>query len=188
MYSDKSKGNVLILAEYAGKEIDSITAQLIVKGRELAEKMGVAVDALLLGNGLEQHAQKLCKMGVERVLLIDHVSLQLYNPQLYPRVIAGLIKDLMPSVFLLGYTYWGMVVGPAVAARLRVRLFTNCLDVELTEDMVRVTRPMFRGLTIYQGRSEEVDSCRGQPSKGRSTGKDASRRFGRSSPDASGYR
>jgi len=150
MYSDKSKGNVLILAEYAGKEIDSITAQLIVKGRELAEKMGVAVDALLLGNGLEQHAQKLCKMGVERVLLIDHVSLQLYNPQLYPRVIAGLIKDLVPSVFLLGYTYWGMVVGPAVAAQLRVRPFTNCLDVELTEDMVRVTRPMFRGLTYVK--------------------------------------
>ncbi|MGA2463780.1 MAG: electron transfer flavoprotein subunit alpha/FixB family protein [Thermodesulfobacteriota bacterium] len=147
MYLDKSKGNVLILAEYAGKEIDSITTQLIVKGRELAEKMGVAVDALLLGNDLEHQAQKLCKMGVDRVLLIDHVRLHLYNPQLYSQVIAGLIKDLMPSVFLLGYTYWGMVVGPAVATRLGARLFTNCLDVESTEDMVRVTRPMFRGLT-----------------------------------------
>jgi electron transfer flavoprotein alpha subunit len=148
MYSDKSKGNVLILAEYAGKEIDSITAQLIVKGRELREEMGVAVDALLLGNGLKQQAQKLCKMGVDRVLLIDHVKLQLYNPQLYSRVITGLIKDLMPSVFLLGYTYWGMVLGPAVATRLGATLFTNCLDIELKEDMVRVIRPMFGG-SIY---------------------------------------
>ncbi|HUL29060.1 MAG TPA: electron transfer flavoprotein subunit alpha/FixB family protein [Thermodesulfobacteriota bacterium] len=147
MPSDKPKGNVLVLAEYVGKEIDSITPQLIVKGRDLAQRAGVGLDAVLLGNDLEQQAQKLCKMGVDRVLLMDHASLRLYNPQLYPRVIAGLIKDLMPSVFLLGYTYWGMVIGPAVATRLGVRLFTNCMEVELAEDVVRVTRPLFKGLT-----------------------------------------
>ena len=82
MYSDKTKGNVLILAEYAGKEIDSITTQLIVKGRELAQKIGVGVDVLLLGHSMEQQAQILCKMGVDRVLSVDHAALWLYNPQL----------------------------------------------------------------------------------------------------------
>jgi electron transfer flavoprotein alpha subunit len=148
MYSDKSKGNVLILAEHSGEEIDSVTTHLIVKGRELAEKMGVALDALLMGSGLDQQARKLNMMGVDRVLLIDHASLQLYNPQLYLGVIARIIKDHTPSVFLLGYTYWGMVVAPGVATRLGTKLFTNCLDVELTEDRVRVTRPMFGG-AIY---------------------------------------
>jgi electron transfer flavoprotein alpha subunit len=150
MYSDKTKGNVLILAEYAGKEIDSITTQLIVKGRELAEKIGVGVDVLLLGHNMELQAQVLSKMGVDRVLSIDHASLRLYNPQLYSLVITELIKDLKPHVFLLGYTYWGMVVGPAVATRLGATLLTNCLDIELAEDKVQVTRPMLGGLVYVK--------------------------------------
>lgn len=146
MYSDKTKGNVLILAEYSGKEIDSITTQLIVKGRGLAEKMGVGVDVLSLGSDMGQQVQSLCNMGADRVLSIDDPSLLLYNPQLYSSAITEVIRDAAPSVFLVGHTYWGMVVGPAVATRLGVTPFTNCLDVELTEDRVRVTRPMIGGL------------------------------------------
>ncbi|MBU1207929.1 MAG: electron transfer flavoprotein subunit alpha/FixB family protein [Proteobacteria bacterium] len=146
MYWDKNKSNVLILAEWTGKEIDSITPQLIVKGKELEDKLGGTVGALLLGRDLEQPAQALSQMGVNPVLVVDHSHLQLYNPQLYSRVIAEVVKDLNPSVFLLGYTYMGMVVGPAVATRLDARLFTNCLDVELTEGEVRVIRPIYTGL------------------------------------------
>ncbi|MDD1775939.1 MAG: electron transfer flavoprotein subunit alpha/FixB family protein, partial [Candidatus Methanomethylicus sp.] len=45
-----------------------------------------------------------------------------------------------------GYTYWGMVIGPAVATRLGARLFTNCLDIELTDDLIRVIRPVYKGI------------------------------------------
>ena len=143
---DKSNQKVLVLAEFAAQEVDSITPQLIVKGRELAEKLGSTVDALLVGKDLEAQAQKLCQMGVDRVLLIDHGRLQLPNPYLYSQVIAEMIKDLRPSIFLLGYTYLGMTVAPAVATRLGARLFTNCLSLELDEEWIRVTRPMYTGL------------------------------------------
>lgn len=145
MSSDKIP-NVLVLAEFAGKEIDSITAQLIVKGRELAGKWGGQVDALLLGKDLEQTAQALSRMGVERVWVVDDPRLENYNPQLYPRIMAQAVERLNPPVFLLGYTYTGMVAAPATATRLNARLFTNCLDVELGEEKVRVTRPVYSGL------------------------------------------
>ena len=143
---DDIKGNVVVFAEYSGKEIDSLTIQLIMKARGLAQKLGVAVDALLIGKDLETQARILSKMGVARVFTVDHPHFQYYNPQLYSRTIAQLLKGLKPAIFLSGYTYMGMVIAPAVAARIGARLFTNCLDIELTDDRIRVTRPMFAGL------------------------------------------
>ncbi len=146
MYWDRDQNNVLILAEWTGKEIDLVTPQLIAKGRELGDSLHGTVGALLLGRGLEQLAQALSRMGVDRVFVVDHDRLRLYNPQLFSRVIAEVVKDLNPAVFLLGYTYTGMVVGPAVATRLDVRLLANCLHVALAEGEVRVVRPIFGGL------------------------------------------
>jgi electron transfer flavoprotein alpha subunit len=146
MYWDKDRSNVLILAEWTGKEIDAVTPQLIAKGRQLGDHLDGTVGALLLGRGLEQPAQTLSQMGVDRVFVVDHARLRLYNPQLFSRVIAEVVKDLKPAVFLLGYTYTGMVVGPAVATRLDVRLLANCLDVALAGSEVRVVRPIYSGL------------------------------------------
>ncbi len=146
MYWDKDRSNVLILAEWTGREMDPVTPQLILRARELGDELGGAVGALLLGKGLQQPAQALSQMGVDQVFMVDHAHLQLYNPQLFSRVIAGVVKDLKPAVFLLGYTYVGMVVGPAVATRLDVRLLANCLDVELTGGEVRAVRPIYGGL------------------------------------------
>lgn len=146
MYWDKDKSNVLLLAEWTGKEIDPVTPQLIAKARELGESLKGAVGALLLGKGLEHPAQALSRMGVDRVFPVDHARLQLYNPQLFSRVVAEAVKDLKPAVFLLGYTYAGMVVGPAVATRLDVQLLSNCLNVALAENEVRVVRPIYGGL------------------------------------------
>ncbi len=146
MYWDKDKSNVLILAEWTGKEIDPVTPQLIAKARELGDSLKGAVGALLLGKGLEQPAQALSRMGVDRVFAVDHARLHLYNPQMFSRIVAEAVKDLKPAVFLLGYTYTGMVVGPAVATRLDVQLLSNCLDVALAESEVRVVRPIYGGL------------------------------------------
>jgi electron transfer flavoprotein alpha subunit len=146
MYWDKNDGNVLILAEWTGAEIDSITAQLIAKGRALVDQRGGKVGALLLGGAAEQPAQVLSRMGVDQVFVVDHAHLRVYNPHLFSSVIAAVVKDLEPSVFLLGYTYMGMVVGPAVATRLDARLFANCMDAQFVEDDVQVVRPICRGL------------------------------------------
>jgi len=157
---DENRGNVLVLAECSGREIDSITPQLIRKGRAIGEKMGREVDALLLGQEGNEPASALSRMGVERVFRIDHPRLRLYNPQLYSRVVADAVNRIKPSLFLLGYTYTGMVVAPAVAARLQAGLFTNCLDVEWGEERVRVTRPIYGGLrhVRYDGKRPLVIS------------------------------
>lgn len=145
MYNSNSRGNVLILAEHRDEEIDTLTLQLASKGRELADKLGVELNAVLVGYQLGLPAKQLLDKGFDKVFLVDNQLFKHYNTEIYSEVICDVLKKNMPELFLLGYSYLGMEVGPTVAAKLGVTLVSNCLDMELSGDGVIITRPMFGG-------------------------------------------
>lgn len=140
--------DILVLSEQRDGQLDSITYELLSKGREIADNLGVKLGALTLGSNIGPVGELLADCGVDAVLLADHPILQDYNAEVCHKVISDVVRDFKPAFFLLGYTYLGMEVGPAVATRLGVPTFSNCVDLELSEGKVTVTRPMFSG-TIY---------------------------------------
>ena len=46
-------GNVWVFIEQEGGKIADVSLELVCKGRELAQQLGVKTEALLLGNGVE---------------------------------------------------------------------------------------------------------------------------------------
>jgi len=139
-------GDILVLAEHRNGEVDGITFQLLSKGRELADKLGVQLKVLILGVKLEALIKTLVGEGADVVLVADHHLLEPYNPEIYCQVVCGVVKNTKPSLFLLGYTFLGMEIGPAIAIRLEVILASNCLGLELADRIVTVTRPIFCGV------------------------------------------
>ncbi len=145
MSCGSSQRSILVLAEHRGEEIDSVTFQLASKGRELADSLNCRLDAILLGHQLESAARQLLHKGFDTLFVADHQLLKPYNAEIYAKVISDFLRENMPSLFLLGYTYLGMEVGPAVATRLEITLASNCVNIELTDGRIIVTRPMFGG-------------------------------------------
>ncbi|MBI4331717.1 MAG: electron transfer flavoprotein subunit alpha/FixB family protein [Chloroflexi bacterium] len=139
-------GDILVLAEHKNGELDGITFQLLSKGRELAGKLGGQLKALVLGNRTEAVTRALDDVA-DVVLLADHSLLDPYNPEIYGNVVGEVLKNAGPSLFLIGHTFLGMEIGPAIAARLGLTLVTNCVDVETTDGVVTVTRPIFGGVS-----------------------------------------
>jgi electron transfer flavoprotein alpha subunit len=156
MHCSKKTGNVLVLAEHREGEIDSVTFQLADRGRLLADRLNCGVEAILLGQGLYGLAKQLLAEGYDRVLLADHPLLEYYNPEIYSKVISDFFKRGMPRLFLLGYTYLGMELGPAIATRLSIPLASNCVDVEVSDDRVIVTRPILGGAVHQKLESKEL--------------------------------
>lgn len=140
-------GDVLILPELKQGELDSITFELLAKGRELAGKLEVKLLALLLGHKLESSTQALRNAGADTVLVADHASLENYNAEIYLKVISEVLNNLRPSFVLLGYTYSGMEMGPALATRFNSSMVSNCIDLKLNNSVATVIRPMFAGIT-----------------------------------------
>ena len=140
-----SERDILILPEIRKGELDSAAFGLLAKGRELADKLKVRLVALLVGYRLDGLIQSLSHAGANTILVADHPTLTDYNAETYCNLICEVLRDLRPRFLLLGYTYWGMELGPALAERYSAYMVSNCIDLEIDGSVVRVVRPMFAG-------------------------------------------
>lgn len=118
--------------------------ELISKGRDLANELGVNLCGLLLGGeGIEAAAKELGGYGADKVYVCDHPLLKDYTTDGYAKVLCDLIEDKKPEIFLIGATNIGRDLGPRCAARLHTGLTADCthldVDVEKYKDFLRST-------------------------------------------------
>ena len=108
--------------------------ELISKGRDLANELGVNLCGLLLGGeGIESAAKELGGYGADKVIVCESPLLATYTTDGYAKVICDVIEDLKPEAFLIGATNIGRDLGPRCAARLHTGLCADCthLDVDM---------------------------------------------------------
>lgn len=161
------RSDVLVLAEHSNGELDTITFQLLSKGRELADKLGVRLSVLVLGRNLEALTRVLACDAGDTVLVADHPLLEQYNPEIYLNVACDVIRNVNPGLFLIGQTFLGMEIGPAIATRLGLILASNCVEVDLSDGVVTVTRPIFGGMAHVKLEMEGSGTCMISLQKGR---------------------
>ncbi len=107
--------------------------ELISKGRDLADELGVNLCGLLLGENVEGLAKELAGYGADKIYVCEHPLLKVYTTDAYAKVICDVIRDLKPEAFLIGATNIGRDLGPRCAARLHTGLCADCthLDVDM---------------------------------------------------------
>lgn len=138
---------VWVFAEQRENKILNISLELLREGRKIADKLGVKLTAMLLGNNIDDMAGKLVKYGADEVLSIDDKFLEVYSTEAYTRVISEFIKEKKPEIVLIGATAIGRDLGPRLAARVKTGLTADCtkLDVDLETRGLLQTRPAFGG-------------------------------------------
>jgi electron transfer flavoprotein alpha subunit len=139
------KGAIALLVEYWRDEVDSITAQLITKGRKLADQLAVPLVAVVLGHKLAGVTAALQGKGMDAIVTADHPSLEHYVVESYSKVIAGILSEIEPRAILIGHTIVGMELAPSVAAKLGAPLLTNCCNLEIADERIVGERPVFEG-------------------------------------------
>ena len=79
--------------------------ELISKGRDLANELGVNLCGLLLGGeGIESAAKELGGYGADKVIVCESPLLATYTTDGYAKVICDVIEELKPEAFLIGAT------------------------------------------------------------------------------------
>ena len=69
-------GNVWVFIEQEGGKIADVSLELVCKGRELADQLGVKVEALLLGDKIEHCCAPLFQYGCDNVFLVEDPRLE----------------------------------------------------------------------------------------------------------------
>lgn len=143
----KDYKGVWVFAEQRDQNLQKISLELVGKGREIADKLGVKLTAVLLGHEIGGLAKALINYGADEVLVADHLLLKNYTTDAYAKVICDLINERKPEIMFIGATYIGRDLGPRVAARVHTGLTADCtgLDIDPETKNLLMTRPAFGG-------------------------------------------
>jgi electron transfer flavoprotein alpha subunit len=148
---------IFILAEHRRGEIRDITFEMLTKGKELAEKTNMELAVVLLGKDVKEHAKTLSQHA-KKVLLIEDEKLENFNSESYQKVLSHLIKERKPLLTLIGHTSFGMDLAPSLAASLNIPLATDCIDLEIEDSALMVTRQMYGGKVNVKARLRQAES------------------------------
>ena len=159
-------GNVLVLAEHWNGQPESVTLQLLTKGRELADAMGVALEVLVVGHDIGSVAEALRNRGADTIFTADEVALARAACGLQAEVAVAALQQIAPALTLVGYTLVGMELGPAIATRLSITAMTKVAVAEPTESSgakpVRLKNNWFAAATSSgRNRRSQGSECMG---------------------------
>ena len=124
---------VWVVAEVEGGSLSPTTLEVLGKGRELADRLGAYLEAVLMGEGVGDLAQELIRYGADTVYLADDPRLAEYHVETYTKVLADLVEGKRPEILLMGATDLGRDLAPRLAQRLGAGLITGCVEVDLDE-------------------------------------------------------
>ncbi|TET67048.1 MAG: electron transfer flavoprotein subunit alpha/FixB family protein [Dehalococcoidia bacterium] len=140
---------IMVFAEQKKGEIHPVTYELLGKGRELADCLGVQLSSVILGCRTKQEAQELIYCGADKVYWYDHPVFEDLNLLNYKHNIVRLVREVRPEIFLLGATHWGRSLGARIAVALETGLTADCTDLGIDQDgsLVQI-RPAFSGSVL----------------------------------------
>ena len=138
---------VWVFGEQKKGAVQSVVYELIGKGRELANDLGVELACILIGDGVEGKVQELFWRGVDKVYLVEHPKVKNYMDEPYTEIIVELVKEFKPEVLLYGATSIGRSLASRVAVKLYTGLTADCtgLAIDKEKRLLLQTRPAFGG-------------------------------------------
>jgi electron transfer flavoprotein alpha subunit len=145
--------NVWIFIEQEEGRLAEVSLELLGKGRDLANRLGSQLVALLPGYQTAEMAQDMIHYGADRVLLVNHPELAQYRTLPYARIAIDLIRQHRPYIFLVGASHIGRDLAPRVASAVKAGLTADCTDLQIGDykdytDLLYQIRPAFGGNLI----------------------------------------
>ena len=131
------KNNVWVFIQQDDGKIVDVSVELVCKARELANKLKVGVNGVLIGENMKAEAAKLLPYRCDEVLVVENARLRNYQPVSYAKIMVDLIKKHEPQIVLYGATTVGRDLGPRVASSLKVGLTADCTDLQIGDHVIK---------------------------------------------------
>lgn len=152
----KAYKHVWVFVEQERGQVHPVSWELLGAGRELADKLGVELAAVVLGPPgeatLSAAAEAQC-YGADLSYVVADPLLTDYRNEPYTKAMTDLVNTYKPEVLLLGATTLGRDLAGAVATTLLTGLTADCTALDVDDDKsLAATRPTFGGslmCTIY---------------------------------------
>ena len=148
--------NLIVYCEFEDGHVADVSLELLTKGRELADKLGVKLEAVVIGDNLDGVEKEIFPYGADVVYKVADKRLYPYTSNPHAAVLINLFKEIKPQVCLMGATCIGRDLGPRVSSCLHSGLTADCTSLEIGphtdpktgkeyENLLYQIRPAFGG-------------------------------------------
>ena len=96
--------NIFVYIELENGAVADVSLELLTKGRELADELGVKLEAVVLGHGVAGIEKELAKYGADTVWVADDEIFAPFRTLPHTAVLCGLIRQEKPQIALFGAT------------------------------------------------------------------------------------
>ncbi len=139
---------VMVFGEVAedGK-LAAIATELLGCGKKLATDLGQELFAVVVGGGVGSVAQEAIAFGADKVYVVDDSQLKEYQSDAYFQVMDSVLKQVNPSVLILGQTAIGRDLAPRLAFKLNSAATLDCVELSIDPQskLLLQTKPVYGG-------------------------------------------
>lgn len=119
--------------------------EAVAAAKDLAEKLGGGVTAVLIGSGVDAVAQQAIHYGADEVLQADDPTLEDYRANPYTDVLVKAASEGQPEVILFPTSTRAREVAGMGAIDLNSGVLVDVTEMNLEGDTVVATRPVYGG-------------------------------------------
>lgn len=141
--------NVFVYIELENGAIADVSLELLTKGRELADTLGVKLEAVAIGEALAGLEKELARYGADTVWTADDPIFNPFRTLPHTAVMCGLIRREQPQIVLFGATPVGRDFAPRVSSALHSGLTADCTQLVIGDHADPKTGKGYTGL-LYQ--------------------------------------
>ena len=148
---NQTNRSIWVFADYRNYFQNRVTLQLLAKANDLAAGINAEVCALVFGHETDEYVAEYIAHGAQKVIVIEHPTLNQYSVEKFTMLMAKLAGDYQPEIILIGATSFGREFAPRVAKRLGTGLTADCIGLEITlEGHLLQIAPSFGGNLIAE--------------------------------------
>ena len=125
------KGGVFVFIEQTDGILEDSSLEVLGKGREIADQLGVGVTGAILGEGIRHLAEECARRGAHFVLAADSPLLKNFTAEAYTEDVYRMVKESDPDMLLIGATHNGTALAGMLAVRLEAGLMAHVVDLEI---------------------------------------------------------
>lgn len=125
----------------------NVGLELLTPGREIAEKQGGALSAVIIGNNVQAAVDAVNAHGADQIIVVEGEEYAHYTTDAYRKALIAVVEKYAPTSMMIGATNNGRDLAPRVSCFLKTGLTADCTGVDIDEESGKVawTRPTFGG-------------------------------------------
>lgn len=150
------KHNLIVYCEFEDGKVADVSLELLTKGRQLADRLGIKLEAVVAGDDLKDVEKQILPYGVDTVYKFEDKRLYPYTSLPHSSILINLFKEKEPRIAFMGATSIGRDLGPRVSSALHSGLTADCTQLEIGDhkdartgteykDLLLQIRPAFGG-------------------------------------------